>query len=154
MLTTPAPGTSSDRGLQSYIFSPGEIPAAMDDLRPFLELSAKESKGMISASGLERMLLESEAVAFATIREHEIEAVLVLTIVEYDTYKAARVIACAGKSLIEASKFLDALGSWALTMGAIELEAWCRPAVENLLLKLRWEHKVSIVTYDLRRKLQ
>src|SRR3989304_3996958 len=110
MLTTAAPGINSDKAeLKPYVYEPKQIPLVWEELEPLIERSVEESHGMITTHRIHDMLIAGDATAFVTVREDKIEAVLILTLNHYATYRSALVIACAGKGLIEAWRFADAL---------------------------------------------
>lgn len=91
---------------------------------------------------------------FVTLRNGKIELVLVVTLCEYATYNAVRIVAMAGKGLKDAAQFLPELEAWALTQGAVQLEGWCRPSVSRLLRSVGFETPFAMCIRDLRRKLQ
>lgn len=153
--TTPACGISSAKSpLFPHVFEPSQIEAIWPELEPFILASVEKSFGMQTVNQVHDLLLKGHAHAFCTMRDNRLVMVLVVRLIEYATFGAARIIACAGKELKEATQFISALEAWALTQGAVELEGWCRPAVARLVRRLGWRTKVEMVTLDLRRKLQ
>lgn len=143
-----------ERKLAPYLYTPELILHVWDEMEVLLLPCFEETKGMIDSKSVRRWLLEGHATAFATVENDRMAAVLIIMPVEYVNYKAARVIACGGSDLRGATKFIDALEAWALTQGCVELEAWCRPVVARLIHGFGWEHKLTILCRDLRRKLQ
>lgn len=155
MLTTAAPGTSSKPGeTVGYVFTPEQIPLAWEELESFIEKSIEKSFGMMTTRQCYDMLCAGQAAAFATSRDGKLRLVLVVRPVEYASYRVARIIAMAGTGLREAHRFVDALEAWAVALGCVELEGWCRPAVTRFLRRLGWQPKLTLVVRDLRRKLQ
>jgi hypothetical protein len=155
MLTIHQPGTSSGRGeLTPWVFTQEQIAPSWEELEVFIARSVEKSKGTITVAAIQESLLAGHATAFATARNGKFEAVLVVRIVDYLHYRAARIIACAGKNLREAKPFAESFEAWALTQGAVEIEAFCRPAVSRLLRYFGYEIKFNLVSKDLRRKLQ
>jgi hypothetical protein len=155
MRTILEPGTSSGKvDLIPWVFKPEQIEGSWPDMEELVQRSVDESKGTVTTEMLKAMLVAGEATAFATARNGRLVAILIVRVIEYATYKAARVIACAGKDLRGASKFADAFEAWALTNGAVEIEAWCRPVMVKLMRRFGYEEKFSIVARDLRRRLQ
>jgi hypothetical protein len=155
MKTLQEPYNSRDRSaLIPWIFKPEQIEGSWADMEELVQRSVDESKGTVTTEMLRQMLVAGEATAFATARNGRLVAILIVRVIEYATYKAARVIACAGKDLRGASKFADAFEAWALTNGAVEIEAWCRPVMVKLMKRFGYDAKFTVVTKDLRRHLQ
>ena len=152
-LTTIPPGTSSDK-LAAWVFTNEQIPLVWEQIEPFIEKSVEASQGTITTRMIYDMLCEGSAVAIGTADGTEIKLVTVLRRIEYANYSAARIIAMAGTGLREAHRFIEAVEAWAISLDCVELEGWCRPAVTKLLRRLGWKPKFTIVTRDLRRKLQ
>ena len=155
MLTTAAPGTNSSKtSLKPYVYLAEQIPLAWEALEPFMQRAVAAGRGEITVEVIYQMLVNQEALAFVTLEGDKVEAMLVVRLIDYSTYRAARIIACSGRRLAEAMQFIDALEAWALTQGAVEIEAWCRPAMTRLVRRFGWQPKLAIVSRDLRRKLQ
>lgn len=155
MLITAAPGTNSDKEqLAARVYRPDEIEGAWSLLEPFIERCAKISNGRLSVELTKVALLNGWACAMATCRRERLELVLVVEIVNYPALTVARVVAIAGKSLKESARFLDALDAWAFTLGAVEIECYCRPAMARLIRRFGWRAEDIRLTRDLRRKLQ
>ena len=158
MYTTIVHGTSLVEAERTpFIYSPQRVVQDWQMIEPLIVRSTEQSQGMILVEQIKAQLLEGKAALFTVEKwSGEIESLVVLEVVHYGTYTAARIIACAGEAIAESMKFIDALESWALTQGAIEIEAWCKPAQERLFCRptFGFKHKCSIITRDLRRKLQ
>lgn len=150
--TTIRPGINSGK-LVPFRYEPDAIPLAWEELEPFIERSIEESFGMLTTKLIYEMLVRDQATAFATIRDGAIECVLILMMIDYTTYRSARIIALGGKNLKAAYKFVDALEAWAFIQGAVEIEGWCRPSMERLVRRLGWHKRVSIVVRDMRSKM-
>lgn len=155
MLTTTAPGTSSDKSeLQARVYRPDEIEGAWSLLEPFIERCTRISNGRLSTELTKVALLNGWACAMATYRGEKLELVLVVEIVNYPALTVARVVAIAGRGLKESARFLDALDAWAFTLGAVEIECYCRPAMARLIRRFGWRTEDVRLTRNLRRKLQ
>lgn len=140
--------------LKCAVFASSEISAVWGELSAMLVPCVQNSNGILSLEMLERWLLHEQAVAFATIRDNRIIAVVVVMPVFYSTYSVARVVAFAGKGAKDCMNFLPALETWAFTHGCVEIEGWCLPPVARLMRKLGWKQEHVRMTLDLRRKLQ
>lgn len=147
-------GTNSDEPLRPVLIGPQEVRVYWESIEPFIARSVKRAYGTLTVDYIQDMLFRGYAVAFLTMRGEEIIAVLICDRVFYATYTSIRVIACAGQELKEAVQFMDILDAWAISQGAVEIEAWCRPAMVRLSKRLGWTPKFTIVTRDLRRRLQ
>ena len=155
MLTTAAPGISSDKtSLRAWVYTKDQIPLAWEDLEPFVEKSIDKSFGMMASRQVYEMLCDGSAVAFVTARGNDIQLVAIIRFVQYASYGVGRFIAMAGRDLRGAHLFLPAIEQWAVSMGCVEIEGWCRPAVTKILRRLGWTPKLTLLTRDLRRKLQ
>lgn len=144
----------AEQNLIPQVYDSKTFQDVWEEIRPLLAVSAEVSKGMISLQSIEYVLKTEAAVAFTTVRNSAVELVIVCQLVDYDSYRAARIIACAGKNLAGASKFLDVVEEWAVASGAVEIEGWCRPLMARLTRRLGWQTKFICVSRDLRRKLQ
>lgn len=151
--TTLVPGINWAK-LEPIRYTPEMIPHVWGALAPMLERSLRHARGTMVLDEFREMLLDGSATCFATVKEARIELMLVILPVDYATYRVARILACSGKGLKEASQFLDALEAWALTQGCVEIEGWCRPAMVRLTQRLGWQPKFTIVSRNLRGKLQ
>lgn len=157
MLTTARPGTSSAEGpLKGCLHEADHIPLVWDQLEPMIERSIKAGRGEITTEAVYAMLVNGHAFAFTAHRNEQVEIVLVVRPVLYSAYTVVRIIACAGRNLKEALHLFEGVELWALGKGAVELEAWCRPAMSRLLKspKMGWASKFEVLSKDLRRKLQ
>lgn len=146
-------GTNSDR-LLPFVWYKGDAMLHWDRYEHLVVDSVAHSKGTLTVAGVAEALQNGSACAMGTERNGEVVMILVARIVEYETFNSARIVAMAGRNLREAHKFMHLLEEWAFAQGAVELEGWCRPAVQRLLQRMGWKHKFSIMTYDLRRRLQ
>lgn len=154
MRSTPARGISSAEPLRPVVLWANDAVGSWGELEPFIQKSVDKSQGMISVARIREMVERREASVFATLCDNRYVAVLVVEVVQYATYRAARIVACAGRDLREAAKFINVLEVWARGYECIEIEGWCRPAMVKLVQRLGWQPKISIVTWDLRRTLQ
>lgn len=155
MRTTAAHGINSDKTeLQLAFYHDEEILDVWEELRPLLERSAEVSYGMLTVEATQELILKHGAVVFATVRDNQFEAAIVVQKISYSTYAVARIIACAGRNLEEFMQEIDALEAWALANDCVEIEAWCRASMMRLVRRFSFHPKVMIVTRDLRRKLQ
>jgi len=141
-------------GLYPFVLIKDEAETHWDTLEPFIERSVRHSRGMVTVEGIRQMLFAGDACVIGTAMNNEIQAVTVCSITNYATYRAATIIAAAGKDLKAAMAFFHIIEGWALACGCSEVEAWCRPSVARLLRKYRWRQTYEILTIDLRRKLQ
>lgn len=154
MLTTIRPGTGSAKELQPCQFAPEYIPLVWEYLEPFIVRSVAKSQGRITVTEIYRELCAGNAMAFGTTTGTELVAVVVVTIVNLDGYRVARILACAGKQLARAMQFFDVLVVWALKHEAVEIEGYCRPSMALLISRMGFKPKFTCMTYDLRSKLQ
>ena len=152
-LTTTLPGTGSGN-LEPYVYRPELIPLVWDEMEAVLMPCFEATNGMLNSKQVYEWLMQEHAVAFATVRNGRLAAVLVVLKVNYASYSVARIIACAGKDLKGAMQFIDALEAWALTQGCVEIEGWCLKSAARLVRRYGWKDKLTIVTRDLRRRLQ
>lgn len=134
----------------------GQVPGLWESIEELVQRSVDNTPaGMLTVEVVKRMLFEGDATALYTSRDGEVELLLVVMVVNYSSYKAARVIACAGRDMAEASLFMDVLSCWALTMGCLEVEAWCQnPATVRFVHRAGFKTKTTVVSLDLRGKLQ
>lgn len=139
---------------EPVIYPKEVIPGVLDEFYPLLELSAKESFGMLTADHLAQMLRQGDATAFAMRKGEKVVLLVVADFVYYSTFKSMRVLALAGSHLEEAAKFLPALEAWAITQGAVEIEGWCRPGMERFHQRFGLKKRVTLMVKDLRGKLQ
>lgn len=146
-------GTNSDK-LVPVIYPSEAIPSIWEEMEGVLAICETVSNGMITTKLIHRWLLDGDAVAFGILKDEKLLSVLVVMPVQYATYKVARVIAYAGKNFIGTMQFIDALEAWALMQGCVELEGWCREEVVKLVSRYGWKPTLTIVSRDLRRKLQ
>lgn len=146
----------TERGeLSLAIFSADTISIIWGEIEPMLQRSIDITNGMQTIELVKAEIDNKEAVCFAPIRDGKIEAVIVCRVVEYATYRAARIIACAGENLKEAMQFIEAIDAWARSHNCYEIECWCvNPAMARLVRGLGWKPKFTALTRDLRRKLQ
>lgn len=151
--TTAALGKNSAK-LTPYLYTPEIIPAVWDEMEAMLQPSFQHAKGTLDPKQIYQWLCDETAVAFATTRYNRLVMLMIVMKVDYASYSALRIIACAGKELRGAMEHIHVLEAWALTRGCLELEAWCRPAMVRLTRRLGWEPKFTIVSRDLRRTLQ
>lgn len=143
------------RPIEVVVFTSDQIQFAWNELEPFIQRSIDAScNGEMLAEQVRELLMKQEAIAFATVRDGKLMMVLVARMVSYATFNSVRILTCAGTGLKDAMKFLDALEAWALTQGAVEIEAFCRPAMYRLARRLGWVQKRIWITRDLRRRLQ
>lgn len=155
MHTTLQHGINSAKGLSPNIAHPAQIEGLWEEMEPFIQRSVEHSPvGMLTVDSIRQLLLEDHAAVMYTTRDERIVALLVVRKVHYASYCSVRIIACAGRELKEASRFIDVLSAWCLTMGCVELEAWCRPAMVRLLRHFGFRTKITVVSLDLRGKLQ
>jgi hypothetical protein len=145
---------SPRKGLYPFVLLKEEIATHWPFLEPMIARSVAKSKGTVTTEVIYKALCQGEIVCFGTAIDGEPEAIIVVQATRYETYTAGRILACAGKNLKDAMQFWHIVEGWAHDMEAVEMEAWCRPAVERLLRRYGWRHKFSIVSLDLRRKLQ
>ena len=130
------------------------IPHVWEEMEAILAASDTISGGMITVELLKHWLLNGDATAFSITKYGQMESVLVIMKVDYATYSVARVVAYAGKDFIGTMQFVDALEAWALMQGCVELEGWCREEVVKLVSRYGWNPKLTIVSRNLRGKLQ
>mgnify|MGYP003575151633 CR=1 FL=1 len=144
-----------DKGqVYPFVFEPSEVSANWDSICPFLEASVRVSFNMISLVQLRRLLESGEAVCIGIARDNEPLAIFVAHIVNYSDYRCARVIAAAGTQLKDAMRYFHVMEGWAMSLGATEIEAWCRPAMERMLRRYGFKHRVSIITRRIERSYQ
>lgn len=141
-------------GTNAFVLFPEEIEVLWDFLGPMFQRSVDKSYGMVTLDSIQERFRRRELVCSVVLRNDILLSAFAWRIVEYDTYKSLRIVAAAGKELKVAAQFLDVLVCLALKEGAVELEAWCRPAMVRLLHRYGFRRKTEIVTLDIRRKLQ
>lgn len=141
-----------NRELRPFSLVAADIPVMWEQLEPFIERSCKHSRGTITTAVVKEMLCGNRAVCMGTARGNEPVSVFVVQITDYHTYRAATMIAVAGKELREAMEFEYILTEWATALGATELEAWCRPSMARLLRRFGYEPRFTVVSKSLRRR--
>jgi hypothetical protein len=145
---------SPRKGLYPFVLLKEVIPTHWPFLEPMVARSVAKSKGTVTVEVIHDALISGEVVCIGTAADEEPEMMIVIQAIRYQTYTAARIIAAAGKNLKDAMAFWHVVEAWALGVKAVEVEAWCRPSVERFLRRYGARHKFSIVSWDLRRKLQ
>lgn len=125
-----------------------------DRYEHMVESSLRHSMGTLTLDTMKKGVEEGVYTAFGTECGEEIRLIVLARIVDYDTFRVGHIGAMAGKGLKEASEYLHVLEEWAFSQGAVELHGWCRPAIGRLLLRYGWRHKFSVMSFDLRRRLQ
>jgi len=148
------PGLRKDKGWNVYLMHQVEVPVLWELLEPLLARAVQHGRGMVTCEGMRELLFQGVARAFILLEDDQIRAIFVAKPVCYDKYRAVRIIAAAGRGMKHAMAQLHVLEAWALTLEAVEVEGWCRPAMERLLRKYGFKYKATIVSLDLRRKLQ
>lgn len=142
-------------GLYPFVLLKEDIPTNWDLLEPFIERSVEHSHGMLTLECIHQRLLDGLAVCIGTISDQQVQAVIVCQPVYYSSYTAGRIIAAAGRNLGPSMAFFHVVEEWAFGLGAVEIEAWCRPAVVRLLRTYGWRRKgLEMLSIDMRRKLQ
>lgn len=142
-------------GLYPFVLLKDEVPGAWDTIEPMLERSVRHSHGMCTLESLREWLCEGAATLIGTAVADEPRAVFVCRPVHYVTYTSCRIVAAAGRDLGPSMGFFHIVENWAISIGACEVEAWCRPAMVRLLQRYSWKRKgLELMTFDLRRKLQ
>lgn len=142
------------RGLHAHVLFPEEVEILWDLLEPYYQRSIAHSQATMSLEVLKASLIKGESHAIVSMNGDEILAVFAGRVVEYTGYNAYRITAAAGRKMKDALAQLDVLISWALSKDCVELESWCRPAIQRLLRPAGFRFKFAIVTLDIRRKLQ
>lgn len=137
-----------------YMIAPDLIPEVWNRLEPMIRRSCEESQGMASVDQILGMLMNGDAVCMGVGEEGEPRLLIVATIVQYPQYRAVRIIALSGSKLRESMQHFSVLEDWALSQGAIEIEGWCKPAVARMHARNGAKPKVTIMSWDLRGKLQ
>lgn len=141
--------------LEPNIANPGQIESMWEEIEPLMQRSIDNTPaGMLTVDVIFELLIHNQAALMYTSRGSKIVMALVVQKVHYSTYCVARVIALAGTELSSAYSFLDVLAAWCLTMGCVEIEAWCSPALARFHRRAGFKHKTTIVSLDLRGKLQ
>jgi hypothetical protein len=152
---TLAIGTNSDKDkVEMRCFAQDTIGLVWDELVPMLQRSVDASHGMMSVEVLRDWLREGVAAAFVTLRDGVPESVVVLNVVVYAHYRAARIIACGGERLDHAMRNFDMVKSWALLNNCQEIEGWVNPPLTRLTKKWGFRLRKHIISYNLREKLQ
>ena len=153
---TARPGINSAKPLvHSQLVTKESLDALWPELVPLMEKAMEVWPGQLSLEGLYKGILSGHLSAFCTYRGENLRLITILCLVHYAGYSAARVILCAGEGLHEAAAAnIDALDAWALTQGAVEIEAWVRPVMQRYLQDYGYEYKAAIVSRNLRGKLQ
>lgn len=141
-------------GLYPRVLVPDEVLYYWNDMEPFIERCARVSEGMLEAKATQDMLLAGVATAFMTLNDVGLVALFIARIVDYPTYRSARVISASGNDLKGAMKFFFLLENWAFEQGATQIEGWCRPGMVRLLRRFGFDKKLSLVTLSLKRNLQ
>jgi hypothetical protein len=142
-------------GLFPLILWKGEVLERWEELEPLIVRSCKHSQGSMSVEWVKKALLNGEAICMCTVENHEIVFATVTEIVNYPKYRVAVITAAAGSRAEESwHRFSHILEEWAFSMGALEIQAYTRPAMARLLRRLGFQPKFTIVSKDLRRRLQ
>lgn len=155
MLTTRVRGINSGNSDRvAVVYDKDSLIFVWDEMRPMLERCIEVTRGMLTMELMEVRLSNGEWTAFAVLYNGSLESVLVVGTVEYSSYRAARILACAGKNLHEAMKYFDVLEAWALKNNCQEIEGWCEPSMVKLVRRFGFSTKKVIVSRNLRSKLQ
>lgn len=150
----PLIGLRKLQGLNAFVLHSEEVEVLWPLLETFYARSIRMSKGTMSLASLQQQLFSKQAVAIVMLDNDTIVAAFAGRVVEYDSYRAFRITAAAGFQMKEALARIDVLITWALKQGVTELEGWCRPAMVRLLRPAGFKPKFTIVTLDIRRKMQ
>lgn len=136
-----------------YLFDAQLAPSIWPKILPLVEESVRQSSGSITVEQIRNDLFSGTAVCIGTGDENGPALMSIVKVVQYPTYKAARVIALGGRRLDASMQHIAVLEDWALFQGCVEIEGWCDPPQGRLMRKLGWRHKRSLMTWDLRRRM-
>ncbi|MGH9567169.1 MAG: hypothetical protein ACRD4I_14380, partial [Candidatus Angelobacter sp.] len=137
-----------------YVFSRDEVQKYWEELEPFIMRSVAISAGTLNMQGMFAALCNGDYTAMATLRNDTFTSVLIVEIVEYAEYGALRIVAISGKDLYSALDWLPDVEEFGSRLGAIEFEAWCRPAMVRLLRRWGWSPKLTQMVKPFRKSLQ
>lgn len=139
-----------------FMFTSDEVPGVWPEVEPILARCVEISQGMLTLENLYEMLCKryNLATLFITLRDNKVESALILWVVQYGAYRAAQIVAFAGKNLLQCHEYIEVLDTWARKLDCVEIEGWCRPEMARLVRRLGWQPKLTMMTRDLRRKLQ
>lgn len=139
--------------LVPYQFDAELAPSIWPKILPLVEASVRASGGTITVEEIKDDLFKGRAVCIGTGDENGPALMSLAAIVQYPTYRAARVLALGGDRLGESMQHISVLEDWALMQGCVEIEGWCDPTQGRLMRKLGWKHARSKMVWDLRRRL-
>lgn len=141
-------------GVNAFLLYPEEVEVLWELLEPLFDRSVRVSQGTMSLEGLRMSLLKGHVQGIVVLDGDSILSVFAARIIEYETYRACRIIAAAGIRMREAMERLEILTTWALAHDAVEVEGWCRPGMARLLRRYKFRTKFELVSLDIRRTLQ
>ena len=154
MLTTAAPGINSVKNISLRVYTKEDVEEIWEHIIQMLERSVSVSKGMMSIKLMQELINDGSAAAFVTFRGDVVESAIICSVVNYAYYRSARILACGGKNLHHAMQNFDALQSWSLLNECKEIEGWVEPEMCRYLRRFGFKPKKTIVSFDLRSKLQ
>lgn len=124
-----------------------------DQAAPLLQKALKYADGELTVWDIKRLIGKGLMQLWLGVQQGEVETVMVTEIADYPAKRIVRVVALAGRISPYLHVF-EMIKEWAVVNGAVELEAWCRPAMSRLLRRYGFSKRHEIVRCDLRRYWQ
>ena len=131
----------------------GEVDDVFEQAVPLLRKALKHANGELTEYHIYRFVQAGLMQLWVGYERGEVAAVMVTEIADYPLKRVVRVLALAGKTAPFEDTF-ERIKLWAAENGAVELEAYCRPAVTRLIRRWGFFKLRDQVCLDLRRKLQ
>lgn len=128
-----------------------EAQKRLKEFVPLIERSIKVSFGSIRGEEVAGMLVVGDATAVTIEENGQILILMVVRLVQYPEYRATRIVCMSGRKLKEAHNCWNEFKRWSISLGADEIEAFCRPAMIRLLHRFgSWKPKFTALSVDLR----
>lgn len=125
----------------------------IDDVRDLLEKAIEYIEHEMTLMDMLVAIQREVFQLWLGYQEEQVVSVMVTELVQYPKKKVCRIVALAGSTRQFASTF-EVIKSWAAANGAVELEAFCRPAITRLARCYGFFKKRDQIALDLRRYLQ
>jgi hypothetical protein len=125
----------------------------IEDVLELLEESARYSNGELTAVDLLDGVFRKVYQLWLGYAGGRVASVMVTELLQYPRKKVCVILAIAGETKRFANTF-EVIKQWAAMNGAVELEAYCRPAITRLARRYGFFKKRDQISLDLRRYLQ
>lgn len=124
-----------------------------DQAAPLIAKALKYADGELTVWDVKKLVQEGLMQLWIGYDGDEAETVMVTEISLFPAKKVVRVVALAGR-IAPYLHVWELVKEWAVMNGAVEIEAWCRPAMTRLLRRYGFTKRYEVVRCDLRRYLQ